>query len=249
MHFFPLCVCNKRQESREKHEQKSLFCIQIRFYWSLPPDFLLIRCCNAQFIPEIRMCQRNEQFPLFPMCFRPPDSQCHILLRYRTPGVLGVVMISPSVNLGRILDLHDERAYPIRRCHADKAFAAGCVIRPCGKVQLSAGTGKYCPCACAFRGNLSIQVNGDTVVDGNHIFHLCHNAGLIHIVHRERKKSLIFSYPIIKPLGTQCNAEYTFPAVQCFPAVCQFTSFIQIYKTIGKELCVTCPNPSDRILP
>ena len=84
--FFPYVSGNKNR-NLWKH-QKSLFCIQIRFYWSFArfSAYPLLQWVHPwnQDVPE------KWAVPLFPMCFCLPDSQCRILLRYRTPVFWGL---------------------------------------------------------------------------------------------------------------------------------------------------------------
>lgn len=63
MHFFPLCVWQQKTGISE-NIRNPCFVYKLDSI-GVSPDFLLIRCRN-EFIPEIRMCQRNKQFRSFP---------------------------------------------------------------------------------------------------------------------------------------------------------------------------------------
>ena len=95
------------------------------------PNFLLVRCGN-EFIPEIRMCQRNEQFRSFPCA-----SACQIhnaVFCYDIESLCsGRCDDVPLCKLGQDSGFEIASLIPIRRCHADKAFPARRVISPCGK--------------------------------------------------------------------------------------------------------------------
>ena len=69
----------------------------------------------------------------------------------------------------------------VHRTHADKCFTSLRCRCTNEEIQLSTGSG-YLSDTCTLRCHLTIQINGNTAIDGNHVINLTDHSGTIHVL-------------------------------------------------------------------
>lgn len=117
----------------------------------------------------------------------------------------------------------------------DKGLAAVGQRRTLKEVQLTAGAADLAG-AGAFGADLSVQVYGDTVVDGNKIILLAHVGRVVAVADGIGDHAGVFPYPIIQIRRADGQAEDALVAIQLLLVVGDLAGLVHIQIAVAQHL-------------
>ena len=115
--------------------------------------------------------------------------------------------------LGQNIGMTDALLIDPARRHGQKGFAVVGCIGTSHEIQLAASPADL-PCPCLFRADLTIEVDGNTAVDGNEIIELADCFWIVDITHRCRQDILVMVQKFIEFFRAHTNGEDAFPPLE-----------------------------------
>ena len=172
---------------------------------------------------------------LGPFPGRTADQIDHALLRDNVVGLAAGVRYDIALEMGDDIGMAFALLVNEEGVHADKGFAAPCHGGPGHIIQLAAGTADLAQ-AHAFRADLSVQVDGNAAVDGDHIIELGDGGRIVDKFQRLDDDARIHIDPVVELFGAEDNAGHSLAPLKGLAFIGQLAGLIQFIIGVPAEL-------------